>query len=213
MTMPMAARPKYRATPTPPSTPSLAGGASVSEAGSPDAGSTARFFLRERTRQQHEATEAAFAPFDLSDPAHYRSFLTAHAMVLPRIELSVTGRGWSGFHPRLPRVADDLAALGAWLPVPMIAPSVSEAGTWGVQYVLEGSKLGGRVLASRLAEGSPARYLTPDADMSANWQDFCAAFDKAAAGASLDWLEEAVSAAIETFQCFRKAANAMAEDL
>ncbi|GGD71174.1 biliverdin-producing heme oxygenase [Croceicoccus mobilis] len=212
MTMPLAARPTYRTASDASSTPSLAEGASASAA-SPDAGSTARFFLRERTRQQHEATEEAFAPFDLGDPAHYRAFLTAHAMVLPRIELAVTGRGWPRFHPRLPRVADDLAAMGAWLPVPMIAPTISEAGIWGVQYVLEGSKLGGRVLASRLAEGSPARYLTPDPDMSASWQDFCAAFDAAANDATLDWLDEAASAAVETFQCFRRAANAMAEDL
>ncbi|WP_240654672.1 biliverdin-producing heme oxygenase [Croceicoccus ponticola] len=174
---------------------------------------TPRFALRERSRQEHEATEAAFAPFDISRPDHYRAFLTAHATALPRLELAVTGRGWSSWQPRYPFIADDLAALDAPLPVPMIASDASPVAAWGVQYVLEGSKLGGRMLSARLPHGSPCRYLAAAADMSARWQEFCAALDAEAALGGPGWLDEATEAAIETFQTFRRAADALAGDL
>lgn len=174
---------------------------------------TARFYLRDKSRHQHEATEAAFAAYDLSRPTHYRAFLTAHALALPGLELAVSGRGWSGFQPRLPHLADDLAALDAWLPTPMIGSDLNDAGVWGTQYVLEGSKLGGKMLATRIPDGAPARYLAPAPTMSADWQAFCAAFDEAASRQSTDWLDQAALAATEAFQTFRRAAAALTEDL
>lgn len=176
-----------------------------------DRGRTARFVLRDRTREEHDATEEAFAPFDLADISHYRAFLTAHAMALPRLELHVTGLGWQGWLPRYPRLADDLAALAIPLPAPMITFSVSPVAAWGVQYVLEGSRLGGRVLSDRVPDGLPRSYLSPDADMGRKWQAFCAAFDDACTGT--DWLDEVTDAAIETFRAFRRGATAMAEDI
>lgn len=173
----------------------------------------ARLVLRDRTRAQHDATEAAFAVYDLSKRHHYRAFLTAHAIALPGLEIAVTGRGWKGFQPRLPLLADDLAALGTWLPTPMIASDTSDAGAWGVQYVLEGSKLGGRLLSKGLPEDVPSKYLSPAASMSADWQAFCAAFDEAAIMQDSAWLEDAIDAAIESFQFFRRAATCIAEDL
>lgn len=173
----------------------------------------ARMALRERTGGQHQATEDAFAKYDLAIPAHYRAFLTAHAVALPGLELAITGRGWSGFKPRLPLLADDLAAMGAWLPPPMIASDLGDAGVWGAQYVLEGSKLGGRMLARIVPDSLASSYLSPADSMSADWQDFCAAFDAAASEKNDIWLDEACDAAIESFQFFRRAAIAVAEDL
>lgn len=169
-----------------------------------------RHALRRRTRAEHEATEAAFAPFDIVDPAHYRAFLTAHAMALPRFELGVTAMGWDGWQPRLPYLADDLAGVGARLPAPMAAPRISAAAAWGVQYVLEGSRLGGRLLSERLTRGQPRRYLSPAPDMALRWQKFCAALESACHAQILD---EVVDAAIETFRAFRCCADSMAEEL
>ncbi len=171
----------------------------------------ARFALRERTRPMHDATEQAFASYDLSRVGHYRCFLVAHASALPRLELGVTGKGWDAWHPRLPHLVDDLAALSIPLPVPMLAPDISPTAAWGVQYVLEGSRLGGRLLAQSVPKGLPTRYLSADPDMSARWQAFCAALD--AQNRSADWLDEVVDAATETFQTFRRAALALAGDL
>lgn len=173
---------------------------------------TGRFTLRAATAAEHLATETAFAPFDIAVPDDYRRFLIAHAIVLPRFELGVTGQGWAGWHPRLPFLADDLAALGEELPVAMLAPAISPVAAWGVQYVLEGSRLGGKLLAARLPAGAPSRYLQPAADMSARWQAFCAAFDTAAAAGGPRWLDEATDSAKETFQAFQRSANTLAGD-
>jgi len=172
---------------------------------------SARFVLRERTRAMHDATEEAFASYDLTRPEHYRCFLVAHASALPRLELGVTGKGWADWQPRLPRLVDDLAALSMQLPVPMLAPQISPVAAWGVQYVLEGSRLGGRMLAQRVPDGMPTSYLSAQPDMSARWQAFCAALD--AHHQTTDWIEEVVDAATETFQTFRRAALALAGDL
>lgn len=176
-------------------------------------GRSARFTLRDATGNEHEATEHAFGAFDQSRRDHYRLFLEAHAMVLPRFELGVTGLGWSGWEPRYPFLADDLAALGAHLPVPMLAPAISPVAAWGVQYVLEGSKLGGRVIAARLGAGFPARYLQSAPDMPARWQAFCAALDSEAIAGGPEWMNEVIDSAIETFQAFRRAAETLAGDL
>jgi len=174
---------------------------------------SARFALRERTHNQHVATEGAFSDYDLTRVDHYRAFLTAQAMVFLGFELAVTGHGWNEFEPRLPQLADDLAALGTWLPAPMIAPYATGPAAWGVQYVLEGSRLGGRMLCKSLPAGVPARFLTPPADLSARWRRFGEALDAAASTGGAGFVNEASEAAIDAFQQFRRAARAMAEEL
>lgn len=176
-------------------------------------GTSAHHALRKQTRVQHEATEAAFARYDLSCPDHYRVFLTAHAAALPRFELGATGLGWNGWQPRYPHLADDLAAISAPLPPPMLAPSISPVAAWGVQYVLEGSRLGGRLLAERVYPGAPTRYLGATPDMPVRWQAFRAAFEQAAAESDAGWFEEVVDAAKETFSAFRRSAEGMALDI
>lgn len=178
----------------------------------PAATPSARFVLREVTSVDHLETEAAFAPFDIAEPDDYRRFLLAHAMVLPRFELGVTGQGWRDWHPRLPYLADDLAALGEELPVAMLAPAMSPVAAWGVQYVLEGSRLGGKLLARRLPEGAPSRYLRPHADMSVRWQAFCAALDAEASRGGARWMDEVTDSAKETFRAFRRSAETLAGD-
>ena len=49
-------------------------------------GQSARMLLRERTRTDHDRVDAAFARFDLGDPADYREFLLAQASALLPLE-------------------------------------------------------------------------------------------------------------------------------
>lgn len=95
----------------------------------------------------------------------------------------------------------------------MLAPAMSPIAAWGVQYVLEGSRLGGKLLAKRLPAGAPSRYLAPAADMSARWQAFCAALDAEAMRGGARWMDEVTDSAKETFRAFRRSAETLAGDL
>ena len=173
----------------------------------------ARFAIKRATDDEHARTEDAFAPFDLARPSHYAAFLRAHAMALPALELSVSARGWSAWQPRFMLLSDDLAALDVGLPAPMICSTPSEPGAWGIQYVLEGSRLGGRILLQRLPADAPRRYLSPLPPGAGDWKAFCAAFDAQARAHGETWIEEATAAAVETFRQFRKAAATAADDI
>lgn len=120
---------------------------------------SARWHLREATDASHRSLDAALSRFDLSDAGDYRRFLAIHAMVLPPLEGALARadferscRGWrdSG---RGRALRKDLVGLGIEPVVLRIVPRVSVAGAWGVAYVLEGSRLGGKILARRVAAG------------------------------------------------------------
>ena len=176
----------------------------------------ARFHLRDLTREEHDATEAAFAPFDLSTPAGYRAFLQAHASALAALEDSMDGRGWQDHASRRTLLEADLADLGdAERHSAMEPPALlGDAHVWGAQYVLEGSRLGGQILAQQVAKGSPTRYLSGNAEAGTDdmrpWQEFCAALEDEARRHGPQWLADVEDGARATFRLFREAANTFA---
>jgi heme oxygenase len=124
-----------------------------------------RAALRAATREAHERVDAGFARFDLSRPDHYGAFLQAHARALLPLEAGLEAAGAEDLLPDWPeRARSD--ALEADLEDLGLPPSPSGAvrlvagdpALWGVLYALEGSRLGGRVLARRAF--GPTRYLT-----------------------------------------------------
>ena len=101
-------------------------------------------------------------------------------------------------------VRADLAELGAELPRPAAAPEFrNEAQLLGGIYVLEGSRLGGSVLSSRIAAGAPARFLRADAKPGA-WRNLLILLADRLKG-DPD-LEMAAAAARACFACFEQAA-------
>ena len=165
--------------------------------------------LRAATHATHEALDAAFARYDLGERADYAAFLTAHARALLPIEAAIGDAApWPRWSPRGPLLRDDLADLAAPLPppIPFAAPE-TEAARWGTLYVIEGSRLGGAMLAERVAGGLPRRYLG-HRFAPGEWRDFMAALDAAATDET--WIAEAVAAADATFAAF--AQSAAAED-
>lgn len=178
----------------------------------------ARRALRSRTADEHRATEAAFAPYRVSDPLHYRCFLQAQALALPGIEAAVaqSGCAWSGWRPRFGALRADLAALVIDPPPSIIASDITDAASaWGTQYVLEGSRLGGILLAAEVPEGMPHAFLTPPAAHGMRWRSFQEEMEVAYAAAPErdSWLDAATDAAIETFRVFRRGASVMTECL
>ncbi|KTF40130.1 biliverdin-producing heme oxygenase [Xanthomonas translucens] len=124
---------------------------------------TASRLLREATAQQHLTVEQlpamrALLRDSLSVP-DYVQVLRRHHAVLAGWEqresawLHASGDADWRYQPRSPLLEQDLAALRATPPLPAPAPAAADAGNrWGMLYVVEGSRLGGRLIARRLRQ-------------------------------------------------------------
>jgi heme oxygenase len=170
--------------------------------------------LRTGTAADHARLDGLFAGFDLADPVAYRAFLTAHAMALPAVERALDEADFDSRladwpeRRRTAALADDLAALGAALPDPLPAPALpGPAACWGAAYVVEGSRLGGAMLARRVGEGLPRSYLgTPLAPGA--WRHFLGELDRHLATPAEQ--AEAVQAANAVFALFETAGRLFA---
>lgn len=128
--------------------------------------------LRDATRARHEALDAAV---DVSTPEHYRSFLTASLAAVQGLEPRVFGSA-----ERTDALIADLSELGAALPSPLPIEIGSRDGALGAAYVMEGSTLGGMLLATRV-EGftSATRYLRlRGKETGARWKQFLVALER-----------------------------------
>jgi heme oxygenase len=114
--------------------------------------------IREATKLSHGRLDAAMNWVDLGRPAYYAGFLRGQAEALFPLEIALERHGieevladWPQ-RARTPALANDLSALGiACDPLP--DPDLDGAAQMlGVVYVLEGTRVGGRVILSRLAD-------------------------------------------------------------
>ena len=178
-----------------------------------------REFLKSQTRIAHERVDRAFGRFDLSQPIGYRCFLEAHHAVLPGCErvLSLSDAetllpDWSK-RLRTGALEHDLHAVGSYPINDMdclnpLAPSAA----YGMLYVLEGSRIGGAVLASRLPANSDAicqgatHYLRHGEGLHL-WSSFVAAFN--ASSHVNDEIDAVLASALSTFGLFEAAANSV----
>lgn len=171
---------------------------------SPDAGRV-RQALRDATMGSHLQVDTLFAGYALDRAIDYRRFLTAHARALGALE--PVARPDS---PRLPLLAQDLAALDTPMPDPLpLAPNATDGFRWGLRYALEGSRLGGAMLSRQVAPDLPRAYLSA-VHGKGEWKAFQAALDSAAAEGGEGWLDDAVQGAQAAFALFAQAGNAQA---
>jgi heme oxygenase len=124
---------------------------------------SARARLREATQRAHEETEAAFAGLDLARPDDYRAFLEHQAAAVLPLEHELDAVGAEALLPdwrrrkRTAALSEDLHDLDG-VSRPVHPPVVlNPAAAWGMLYVLEGSRLGGRVLSSIVANSRDPR--------------------------------------------------------
>ncbi len=175
---------------------------------------TAHQLLRAATGIAHERLDARFGVFDLADTRDYGRFLQAHAAALMPVEAALDTAGMAALlddwpaRRRAALIAADLAALGLAMPAPVpVAPLANMAAAWGAAYVVEGSRLGGAMLARRVADDAPRAYLATPLPKGA-WRLFLgrldAALDADAARAT------AIRGALATFAVFEAAAEATA---
>lgn len=174
---------------------------------------TLRNRLRAATAQHHERVDAAFSSFDLGQPSGYRAFLQAHAQVLIPLEAALERAGvdamledWAQ-RRRAQALRADLDDLGAASPPPaLLKTPLSQAWCWGATYVIEGSRLGGRVLARRAAEANPSaplRYLSHSSTKPL-WPSFLEQLELHAT--TCDW-NDVLAGAHDTFERFLAAAQ------
>ncbi len=160
--------------------------------------------LRAATASDHDAVDAGFGRYDLTDAADYRAFLIAHAKALPAVEAWLaTIPGLATVRSRETALAEDLAALGEDMPAQMafdVAPSA--AAGWGAMYVVEGSRLGGIMLARSVPEGMPSAYLGSK-HLSGEWRALLTAIDGEPADEA--WVEQAIVGAKAAFDLYRRA--------
>jgi heme oxygenase len=160
--------------------------------------------LRAATAADHDAVDAAFGKADLGNRQDYGRFLTAHALALPAVERALEGCEGPPRRPRASLIESDLRALGLPMPSPLpFAPPETAAAAYGMAYVIEGSRLGGGLLARQIGEGLPVAYLSAT-HLAGEWRGFLAELDAQADGPG--WIERAAAAARATFELYREAA-------
>lgn len=149
----------------------------------------------------HQQVDALFSRFPLDLRPGYAAFLQAHARALTPLEAVVRPEV-----PRLPLLAQDLAALGLKLPEPlMLDQRDSDGFRWGARYALEGSRLGGAMLERRVAPGLPRSYLS-SVHEKGGWVAFQKSLDAAAQQGGDGWIDDAISGAEAAFALFAAAA-------
>jgi heme oxygenase len=169
---------------------------------------TPRDALRQATREAHATVDEAFGRFDLGNATSYCDFLIAHARVVPAVEAWLDAHQPDDMQPwtevrRGPALLADLAALGIEAPAPISFDMPADiASVCGVTYVLEGSRMGGALLARRVATDLPSAYLGAPSQV-ALWRAFFAGLDQHLA--TPEAVENACAAALHIFRIFKAA--------
>lgn len=137
--------------------------------------------LRAATRARHAALDAAV---QLTDRGAYQRFLAGTFAAVSALEPALADALPALFTvDRTPALAADLAELEVVAtPAPVVAPFASSSAALGAAYVLEGSALGGLVLAERVAAWTTAtRYLRlRGKGTAARWTSFLPHLEHAA---------------------------------
>ena len=178
----------------------------------------AHALLRNATRIWHDRVEAGFERYDLQTVAGLTAFLRRQALAQLPVEAELDARGLSRVLPDWPErrrgeaLSTDLAQLGAPLPdtaAMRIALPTPER-MMGALYVLEGSRLGGKILQRRVAASPEERVRSADAYLShagprGGWRIFLARLNQL--GSTDEKRRDALAGAEQTFALFHAAAS------
>ncbi|KLD70007.1 biliverdin-producing heme oxygenase [Xanthomonas pisi] len=149
--------------------------------------------LRHATQDTHRLVEAIPLMQALGqgqvERAGYALILRRHHAVLAGFEDrfgdwldTLVGNGWH-YRRRAPALRADLRTLEQVPETPLAPPAGADAATrWGMLYVIEGSQLGGRMIARSLRRHRPAladalKYFELADDDTAGWRRFQAVLD------------------------------------
>jgi heme oxygenase len=164
--------------------------------------------LRALTRAAHDTVDASFSRFDLVDRDDYARFLLAHASATAAVEaVLVRDATLPPWRPRLSLLLDDLAGLGLAPPRPLaFDPGDTQAARLGALYVMEGSRLGGAVLAKRVFAGAPAAFLSARHDPG-EWRAFLRTLDARGVEQPPEWHDAVAAGATACFALYATASS------
>jgi heme oxygenase (biliverdin-IX-beta and delta-forming) len=185
-------------------------------------GVTVRSLLRHETKEAHRRLDEAVAPLDLTQREDYGVFLAASAAALIPLEARLDAAGMGQVLPDWPvrRRGDallaDLSAFAGDIPaVPIEFRAMSAAELLGAAYVLEGSRLGAKLLLREVhrAEDAPleehTRYLRHGEGLHL-WQSFVSFLEADPAVRSN--MHAAVGGALLAFSVFDRAFCAIGQE-
>lgn len=179
-----------------------------------DAGPAAHGLLRQACAPAHAALDAKAARFDLTDRASYTEMLARMSGPVGALEDALAAGAWPRLFPDFQRrqrsaaLYEDLKALGGVFRSTAIDPIEDEAAALGVLYVLEGSRLGARVLARQVeASGDPVvkastRFLRHE-EGAGHWRSFIITLNASAAVEKHP--QKAIKSALAAFKLFDEA--------
>ncbi len=136
-----------------------------------------RAYLLAATRDLHDEVDRRAGRFDLASPVGRAGLLRFMYRGLQPVEDGLDRAGAAGLYPAWPGrrrgavLRRDLRRLCAGLPDdrPRVDFDGAEA-AWGALYVLEGSRLGARIIARNWPAGERPGFLEPD--QAGTWQAF-----------------------------------------
>lgn len=177
--------------------------------------------LRGATDHLHRDLDRIVASFNLTDVTHYRRFLQASAATLIAIEQLIETAGVSQLLPdwaersRRDTILADLHSLDSQVqPLALRRTAPTPAEMFGILYVLEGSRLGARVLLEQVVASADERVRNASTYLrhgqSNLWRTF---LEQLESNAAADDQTQTVSGAVYAFTMFTRAFSQAAADL
>jgi heme oxygenase len=177
--------------------------------GPPSARHGLRNYLRAATVDDHAGLDAQLGDLNWGSVQDYRYFLEASAGALLPIEAALIEANVMQIFPdwerrsRRSAILSDLERIGGRVSCLAAQPCLGFEGVLGTMYVLEGSRLGAKVLLTRIAEASDPTILRATAYLSHGsgqklWQTFIDGLEQQAAR-----IERGAEAAVAARQAFR----------
>lgn len=140
-----------------------------------------RWVLRDRTSGEHERVDRLLSALDIGSPDGFADFLSIHRICFAAMKADAPAEegGFATLTEMIACIDSDLASLG----IPCDAGSAVSVGPVHVlarDYVLEGSRLGSKVLRRRWEASEDPRVKAADAYFSitpvpGRWREVCAA--------------------------------------
>jgi heme oxygenase len=170
-----------------------------------------RDLLRNSTGEEHERVDARARRLDLQILSDYRFFLKATAAALLPLEAALIDADVSRIFPdwqrrsRGPSILADLSAIGALQPEIPILERFGFEDVLGTMYVLEGSRLGARILLHIVTTSPDPRvagtttYLR-HGEHSRHWESFLIGLEQHAGSRDMNEMIAAARRAFELFE-------------